>query len=138
MTEFEITDTPTADDIDGIRTPLVAYNAAAAGPQHNRPLAILLRDTNGKVVGGLSGRTWWGWLYIDLLFIPEVQRRAGLGSEILQAAETEARRRGCTNVYLSTYSFQAKPFYERHGYREYGRLDGFPGGASSHWMTKAL
>lgn len=138
MSEFEISDSPTPAEIDAVRLPLAAFNAAAAGPQNNRPLAVLLRDATGSVAGGLIGRTFWTWLYVDLLFIPEGQRRTGLGSKILRAAETEAKRRGCTNSFLSTFSFQAKPFYERYGYREYGRLDDFPGPHAAHFMTKAL
>jgi GNAT superfamily N-acetyltransferase len=138
MSELEITDNPTAEEIEAVRGPLAAFNAAAAGLPNRRPLAVLLRDSEGKAVGGLIGWTFWAWLYVDLLFIPEAQRRAGLGSDILRTAEAEARRRGCANAYLFTLGFQAKPFYERHGYREFGRLDGFPGAFAAHFMTKRL
>jgi GNAT superfamily N-acetyltransferase len=138
MTEFEITNNPASADIEAVSGPLAAFNAAAAGPPNREPLAVLLRDTEGRVVGGLIGWTFWSWLYVDLLFIPEAQRRAGLGSDILRTAEAEAKRRGSTNAYLFTLGFQAKPFYERHGYREFGRLDGFPAPHAAHFMTKGL
>ena len=37
-------------------------------------------------------------------------------------AEAEAIRRGCFGAFLNTDAFQAPAFYERLGYREFGRL----------------
>jgi GNAT superfamily N-acetyltransferase len=135
---IELTDKPTPEDIAAVRSPLRDFNVAAAGPHDYRPLAVLLRDEAGTVEGGLIGETMWRWLYVDLLFVPEALRGRGIGSDVLRRAEDEARNRGCGDSFLATFSFQAKPFYERHGYRQCGQADGFPPGHRQYFMTKRL
>ncbi len=51
-------------------------------------------------------------------------------------AETEAMRRGCKWARLETFSFQARGFYEKLGYRVIGALHDFPPGGSVYWMRK--
>jgi hypothetical protein len=55
-----------------------------------------------------------------------------------RAAEALARERGSAGVKLDTYEFQAKPFYERHGYAVFGVLEGYPAGTRTYYMHKAL
>jgi len=116
---------------------LRAYNVSAAGQSDNRPLTITLRH-KGKIVGGLIGETFFGWLFVSLLWIAEQHRGNGFGKALVEAAEAEARKRGVRGVYLDTFSFQAPGFYEKMGYREFGRLNEFPAGHDRVWMTKAL
>jgi ribosomal protein S18 acetylase RimI-like enzyme len=67
-------------------------------------------------------------LDIDNLWLHEYFRRQGLGSRLLATAEKEARQRGCRRAMLKTFSFQARTFYEKNGYRVTGRLDDYPPG----------
>ena len=57
---------------------------------------------------------------------------------MLRQAEQIARERGCVGAYLSTYSFQAPGFYVRHGYVEFGRLEGLPPGMATIFLRKDL
>jgi GNAT superfamily N-acetyltransferase len=98
----------------------------------------MIKDGAGPVVGGLSGRTYWDWLEIDDLFVPENLRGQGLGSSLLQTAETMAIGRGARHCFLSTFAFQARSFYEKHGYSVPGRLEGYPPGTTYYWMRKEL
>ena len=41
-------------------------------------------------------------------------------------------------VYLDTFTFQAPAFYEKHGYREFGRLDDAVHGHARIWLAKRL
>src|SRR5215475_6977696 len=120
-----------------IRKGLHAYNVDAAGKADPRPLTITLRH-KGKIVGGLVGETFFGWLFVSLLWIADKQRSQGFGKSLVEAAEAEARKRGARGVYLDTFSFQAPGFYEKMGYREFGRLNDFPAGHDRVWMSKAL
>jgi GNAT superfamily N-acetyltransferase len=45
---------------------------------------------------------------------------------LLNAFEAEARARGCTHVFVTSFTFQAPAFYERHGYVELFRWQGLP------------
>ncbi len=97
-----------------------------------------MRDDAGRVLGGVTGHTGRGWLYLDCFWLPSELRQGGLGGEVLAAAEREALARGCRHARLFTYSFQAQGFYARHGYAVFGILDGYPPGHSQIWMRKDL
>ena len=114
-----------------------AYNLAVAGKSDFRPLAVTIRD-KGKIVGGLVAETYWGWMYVNILWVAEPRRRKGFGPSLMQTAEAEARKRGVRNVFLDSFTFQAPKFYAKLGYRECGRLKEFPAGHDRVMMTKAL
>ena len=114
------------------------YNVQQAGDPQSQQLCFSLRTSNNEVVGGLIGKTYWNWLYIDLLFVKEELRGFGYGHRLLEIAEAEARKRGATNVYLDTFSFQAPNFYKQHGYRVFGELADFPPGHQRYFFTKQL
>ena len=116
---------------------LVAYNTQKAGRMDHAPVSISLRE-KGKIVGGIVGEMFFGWMFVHLFWIDEKYRGKGFGERLLGAAEEEARKRGAKNVYLDTFSFQAPGFYKKLGYREFGRLEAFPAGHHRSWMTKAL
>jgi GNAT superfamily N-acetyltransferase len=137
--EFVLTDAPNAENESVIRDGLSAYNFEKAGYRDQRPLAILVSDPkSGDVVGGLLGGTSFGLLRIDRFFLPESLRKQGLGTRIINAAEEEGRRRGCTRALLTTLSFQAPGFYKRQGWEVLAELEGEPPAASRFLMTKKL
>ena len=70
--------------------------------------------------------------------VREQRRRAGVGARLLRAAEDEALRRGCHSAWLDTFSFQALPFYQRHGYTVFGALDRYPTQHTRYFVRKAL
>ena len=120
---------------DGLRR----YNAEQSGIDDSRPLAVVVSDPDTReVLGGITGRTSLGLLFIDLVYLPATLRGAGLGSRVLQAAEDEGRRRGCRAAVLYTISFQAPGFYARHGWRVFGEIPCDPPGTSRIFMTKTL
>ena len=115
-----------------------SFNAATTGYADGRLLCIAVRDDGGDLRAGLFGWTWGGCGYIDLLWVRDDQRRTGLGSRLLAAAEQEARSRGCDQVALSTHSFQAPGFYARFGYTECGRIPAYPRGHDQIQLVKHL
>jgi GNAT superfamily N-acetyltransferase len=119
---------------------LRAYNELHSGPGSfdSRPLRVVLRDEAGAPLGGLIGRSYAGWLYVELFHIPEAHRRAGMGRKILAMAEREAAERGCIGVRLETMSFQAPGFYARLGYSVVGTLRDFPPGHTRFTLAKRL
>ena len=98
-----------------------------------------MRDPRSNLpVGGLTGRTSLGLLFIDLFFLLEELRGGGLGARLLWLAEDEGRRRGCVAAVLYTISFQVPGFYEKNGYRVLGSVACPPPGTSRIFMTKPL
>ena|SRR5271165_2702321 len=116
---------------------LRAFNTDVLGKFDPRLLTVTIRD-KGAIVGGLAGETYLGWMFVRWLWVSEPRRRKGWGRKLIQAAEAEARKRGVSNVYVDTFSFQAPGFYEKLGYREFGRLKQFPAEQDRIWMSKAL
>lgn len=57
---------------------------------------------------------------IDELFVLPTQRGLGIGAKLLNTAEVEFRKLGCTNValQLSRRNNSARSFYHRHEYVE--------------------
>ena len=114
------------------------YNIQIAGDTQSKQLCFVLRAPDKKTVGGLIGKTYWDWLYIDLLFVKEELRGRGYGHRLLEMAEDEARKCGVKNVYLDTFSFQAPEFYKKYGYHVFGELKDFPQGHQRYFFTKQL
>ncbi|MGI8655879.1 MAG: GNAT family N-acetyltransferase [Pyrinomonadaceae bacterium] len=126
------------EDVRRISEGLGKYNLEQTGRNDFRKLNIFVRDGDGEIIGGVIGGTYWGWLYVDLLWIDERARHLGYGRKLLVAAEEEAIKRGCTQVFLDTFSFQARPFYEKHGYTVFGKLKDFPPGHERYFLQKTL
>ena len=115
---------------------LDAFNFAASGVSNLRELTVKVEDTDGSLVAGLSGWTWGTCAGIAMVWVREDARKEGWGSRLLESAETAARQRGCTQVVVSSFTFQAPEFYRRHGYVETGRTDALPleGSADVHFV----
>ncbi len=121
-----------------ILAPLLAFNETAAGqPSQHQTLAFSLTDEAGAVCGGYWGSTAYGWLYTQLLAVPEAARGQGQGRQLMVAAESEARRRGCHHAWVDTI-FGARGFYERLGYSVFGELPDYPPGFNRSFLQKAL
>src|SRR6476659_7948199 len=119
-----------------IAAPLVRFNESHAGPSGSRPLVIEVRDADGAIVGGLWGTTAYGWLFTQLLVVPEQSRGQGLGQQLMSMAEAEALKRGCHAAWLDTFEFQARAFYEQIGYSCFATLPDFPKGSARYFMRK--
>ena len=91
-----------------------------------RELTVQILDDDSELAAGLSGWTWGGAAGIAMTWVRQQARGAGLGSRLLDEFEREARARGCTRVFVTSFTFQAPGFYERHGYREIFRWEGVP------------
>ena len=135
---FRITDDADARDIGEIYELLKAYNLRHREASANVPLGIYLEDAQNKKLAGLTGETFGNWLCIQFLFVRESCRGKGIGRKLLEAAEAEARQRGCTYAFVNTFSFQAPAFYKKHGYQEVFTLEEYPYSSKRHYYTKQL
>lgn len=118
---------------------LDAFNKKAAAPSAFQSLAILINDpVTGKPAGGLWGKTAYDWCFVELFVIPEQFRGQDLGSKVLAQAEEIARARGCVGLWLDTYWFQARGFYEKQGYEVFASLDDYPRGGPRYFLKKNL
>ncbi|EZP52514.1 MULTISPECIES: GNAT family N-acetyltransferase [Sphingomonas] len=135
---IEIVAAPGDREREAILAPLVAFNDAAVGPTERHPVAIVLRDEAGAIVGGLWGMASYRWLFVQYLVVPSTMRGQGLGRQLMAAAEAEARRLDCVGLWLDTFSFQARGFYEKLGYRCFGQIDDYPPDEARFFLSKRI
>lgn len=135
-----ISENPSPEIHDTIDTALTAFNAEMRGFVPETPdFAIVLRDPQtNAVTGGLYGTDDYGWTFIKFLVVPESYRGMGFGAELLAEAEAIARTRGSIGVWLGTFAFQARAFYEKQGYTLFGELEGGDGAIPLYFMKKRL
>ena len=116
---------------------LCAFNEGHVGPRRNEKLGLAIREGE-HLLAGLFAEIVWNALHIDLLWVQADHRRRGYGRSLVKRAEEFARERECDVAYLSTFDFQAPPFYNAMGYRIIGELVGVPRGSRRVWFGKAL
>ncbi|GMA99988.1 GNAT family N-acetyltransferase [Pelosinus sp. IPA-1] len=136
--KFTMTDNPKEEDIQEILNHLREYNLSRIECKLVKPIAIFVTDENGSKIGGITGETHGNWLEIDYLWVDEKARGARVGSKLVRDVETEAQKRGCTYVFLNTFSFQAKDFYIKLGYKEVFTLEQYPITGKRHYFVKQL
>lgn len=131
---------PDADpaDVRTVHSGLLAFNVERLGEPDCQPLSIFLRDAAGTVVGGITGEIRWRWAHFAKVWVDERFRGQGAGSRLMAAAESYAHEQGCIGVHLSTFEYQARPFYEKLGYRLFGTLEGYPPGYCQFYLAKRL
>ena len=136
--EFVISTQPAAGEVQYLEDRLDEFNSYTTGIKGGEWLAIFVRDKDDRIIAGICGNTWGGCAEIRQFWIDESRRKEGLGTKLLRAAEQEARRRGCSQILLMTFSFQAPEFYARHGFEVIAVVDDYPQGHNNLLLRKRL
>lgn len=135
--EPELTPESRAAVIDG----LVAFNRSQT-PDFNGKygsIGLLLKHpVTGATDGGLTARIGFGWMFVELLFVPERLRGQGVGRQLMAEAERVARDHQCVGIWLDTFTFQAPGFYQKLGYVVFGEIANYPPGSSRFFLHKHL
>ena len=135
---FSVSDLPEAPGVQAVDAGLGAHNDTVQELAQVRTLNVIAREADGTVCGGAVGRTWGECCELQQLWVSAPLRGRGMGSELVQRFEAEARNRGCRLVYLTTFSFQAPDFYQRCGYHVVRETRGYPAGIVRHDLEKRL
>jgi GNAT superfamily N-acetyltransferase len=140
MSTIRISSEPnaSAEDVSTIEDRINEFNMRLTGDRNWKPVRVFLRDEDGHIRGGITADLWGGWLDIQFLWVDEDLRNQDYGTKLIQTAEDEARAHGCRNAQVSTFSFQARPFYERLGYSVIAELPDYPPGHSHYLLRKTL
>ncbi len=99
---------------------------------------IIVADEAGQWIGGISAEVYWEWMEINDFWLRDDARGHGLGKSLLVQAEKAAVEMGAARALLTTFSFQARGFYERCGYRVVGEIQDYPPGSTYYTMVKML
>jgi ribosomal protein S18 acetylase RimI-like enzyme len=133
--KIEIDEAPSRQDRKFLERAIDDFNARTV-PGRDKRFAILLRDAEGALVGGLDGVIGWEWLFVDNLWVQDALRRHGHGRDLLARGERYALEHGCHSVWLET--FQALGFYEKQGYTVFGTLPDYPAGQTRYFLRKRV
>ena len=115
-----------------------SYNRSKRETAESEPLNLYVEDEHGQLLAGLVAETFGNWLEIEYLFVKEELRGQGIGSQLLQQAESEAKKRNCRFAFVNTYQFQAPAFYQKYGYKEVFTLKDYPYTGQRHYYQKDL
>jgi GNAT superfamily N-acetyltransferase len=129
---------PSPGDVAYLEDRLYEFNSAITGITGGEWLAIFVRDPDDRIVAGICGATWGGCLEVRQFWVEEARRHQGLGTRLFVAAEQEARRRGCQQILLATFSFQAPAFYAKHGFEVVAAVENHPRGHTNLVLRKRL
>ena len=143
MNDFPYTILPCSEEeADLINEKADAFDNSRMPPKPDVPekdFVFKITDGEGTIIGGcLLEIDEWNVADLDILWVDERWRRQGLGSVLIRRAEQAARENGCTLITLGTFDFQARPLYEKHGYRVYGVTEDFPEGHCNFSLMKRL
>jgi GNAT superfamily N-acetyltransferase len=127
------------DTVDqAIHAGLRAFNRAIVNWPERQRFNVVLRDTEGRVHGGILASVNFDVLVLEDVFVEETWRRGGHGAKMMAVAEEEGRRRGARLASVSTFNWQARPFYENLGYTVYAQLPYNNGGYTLFSLKKFL
>ncbi|HSG53259.1 MAG TPA: GNAT family N-acetyltransferase [Rheinheimera sp.] len=137
MADFIFDDS--SDFADLAKQKIAEFNALHWDASKRHALGLKKVSDDGELVAALAGRTFGNWFYLESFWLADSERGKGVGSAMLAEAERIALQRGCKFVVLDTLDFQAKPFYQRHGYQVVWTQQDYPfAGGAKYFMTKAL
>ena len=98
-----------------------------------------ITDDKGNIVAGcIMEINRWKMADLDVLWVDEKYRRKGLGSALIRKAEKVAREKDCYVMLLGTFTFQARPLYEKHGYKLCATFNDYPRGHANYTLMKRL
>lgn len=112
------------------------FNFKMMGEERSQPLMVIIRNDNDEIVGGIAGRTIYHQFLIEVLWVHDDKRGLGLGIQLMEIAELEAKKRGCIAAQVDTLSFQAPRFYEKMGFQIVGNVSGVKDSPDRYFLLK--
>lgn len=135
---IECTAAPDSNDTKFLENKIDEFNNVHWDVKDKIPLVATIKDESSQIIAGASSKTFGNWLLIDVLWVSETLRGQDIGSKILKQMESEAVKRDCTHALLDTLNFQARPFYEKHGYKVQWTQENYPTHGCKYFMVKEL
>ncbi len=95
-------------------------------------------DNNKNFVAGVDGKSFYGCLYIDMLWVSENFRGQNYGTLLMAKVENIARERNCKFMTVCTTDWQARPFYEKLGFKLEFVRSGYDKDSEIYYLRKDL
>ncbi len=138
MITVELEDDPAGETHRGLIEGMRRHTDRVLPDMNQQTVTVSVRDEAGTLLGGAVGRIVEDSMYVDVVWNDDAVRGIGIGRQMMVMLEDEARKRGASEIWLYTMSFQAKPFYEKLGYTQFAELPWRGGTMARHFMRKDL
>ena len=80
------------------------------------PFNFIAKEDN-KVVGIITGHSYYSEVHIGDIIILEEYRNKKIGTKLIETVENYYKDKGFENINLTTYKFQAPEFYKKCGFK---------------------
>lgn len=107
----------------------------------NDTIHLAVHGADGGLLAGLTGTTSYGWLRVNMLWVDQSKRRAGIGKDLLEQSMAQCMSRGCHSAWLETSNPAAFAFYKALGFDVFATLanDGrLPADHTRWFLRRAL
>ncbi|WP_448211696.1 GNAT family N-acetyltransferase [Colwellia sp. MEBiC06753] len=139
---IEVTTSPNKNDLETISKGIQAFNQQHIPDdivfEPDTKFAAFVKNDDGKILGGVRATAFWNYCIVELLWLSNETRGKGIGNKLMDAAESFAKEKGFKYMRTETLSFQAKPFYEKRGYKVFGELIDHPKDHTTYCLVKEL
>ncbi len=99
----------------------------------------IIKDKNGQIIAKILSKVYiWNCLYIETLWVEEEHKEDGLDAKLLNEIEKIAQKKGCFLIFVDTFDFQAKNFYEKHGFEIFSNSKECLSEHKKYFMKKAF
>ena len=99
---------------------------------------IFIKDIQGFVLGGLNGVTYYGCLYIDMLWLKDELRYQGFGKKLMIEAEKIGLEHQCLFATVNTMDWEALEFYQKIDYEIEFVREGYVKESKMYMLRKKL
>jgi ribosomal protein S18 acetylase RimI-like enzyme len=101
-------------------------------------IAFEMHEKDGKFIGCIVVRMFWGQLHIKNLVVDKKYRGYGYGKKLMEIALEYGKKQGCNFSFVETMSFQAPEFYQNLGFKLELKRDGYSRGTSFCYLKRDL
>ena len=129
---------PSEEESAYLENSINSFNINLTGIPFGGAVAVLVYDEANNLIGGANGYKWGDAFSLAYLWLEEAWRGQDIGTQVLRSIEAQAAERGCTQLHLTTYDFQAIAFYQKLGYEIAGTLENFPTPYTHYFLKKNL
>ena len=135
--EFTFSDKASNEDDTFVIEQLKKHNGELSNRDSER-VSLYFRNETNEIVAGLLGKSQWGGLLIEILWVHEEHRGSSLGSKLIQKCIQIAEDRNCQNIIVETMGFQAKDFYLKQGFEVFGTVENTNPELNCYYMKKLI
>lgn len=129
---------PSPEDKKVMTAGMLVYHASKGYPRKTDSYSVVIKNKEAELKAVVMVSFLWNGMHIDSLWVDESVRGQNLGTKLMNMVEEEGINRGSTVSYTDTFTYQAPEFYEKLGYKLYGKLENFPENCSLNYYCKSL